>query len=390
MIYEYKCFMLVNYFSCVAYDIMKSITLIPYCPLPINSGAKMGFFTHLDALKRMGLCTIVSARSKPVGNGWSEEYMNVFKEDGCSICLREEMQGISLGMLAGIGYASVCKGLRLERAFGHSNPYHRWAFPKKWWRSLTEKCDLAVIHYTYWAHLPCNCPKVVVVHDLWSDRMWEGSRRETEELRSADLVVVVSKDDEEVLKKRGITNIHWTPPAIPCRDFNLTDRIGVIGSHSIQNLEGLRWLEGARSFDNIKINVYGSLSQDVEDSRFRVMGYYEDNFKPYQDCGIFLIITLNESGVQLKTVEALACGRAIVARKGSMRGLPKSDRAWIEVETADDMLSVAKDLQHDVKAKENLASEARKFYKEYLDYDMVIGKLVSAYSELGEGEVCWM
>ena len=41
--------------------------------------------------------------------------------------------------------------------------------------------DLVVVHYSYWAWLPCAAPKVVALLDLWSDVMRWWNRREIED-----------------------------------------------------------------------------------------------------------------------------------------------------------------------------------------------------------------
>ena len=152
-----------------------------------------------------GECTIISALDKPVGAGWSSRYEQQLKQTGFNLFFRPQSKK-TLKHWYGIAYAAFFKSLRQEQAFGHSNPYHRSAFPADWWFAHTESADIAEIHYSYWSHLPCACPKVVVVHDLWSNIMWEGAKRETLELQSADLVVTVSITDRDILVDRGGCN----------------------------------------------------------------------------------------------------------------------------------------------------------------------------------------
>jgi glycosyltransferase involved in cell wall biosynthesis len=87
-------------------------------------------------------------------------------------------------------------------------------------------------------------------------------------------------------------------------------------------------------------------------------------------------------GLQIKVVEALACGRAIIARKGSMRGLPDEKGCWIEVETPAEMLAAAGRLQRDEGQRRALADAAKEYYRRHLDHDTVIANLKSAYSGL--------
>lgn len=185
---------------------MKSVCLLPYCPLPTNSGARAVFRKHMDFLRSQGECTIVSAKNLPVGGGWLPQYEKDCRDSDFRLIFRDPRRTVSQWF--GIAYAAFFKILRMERAFGHSNPYHRYAFPADWWYSCTKSADIAEIHYSYWARLPSACPKVVVVHDLWLDIMWEGGKREISELQSADLVVTVSATDRDKLIKNGLKNVH--------------------------------------------------------------------------------------------------------------------------------------------------------------------------------------
>lgn len=330
---------------------------------------------HLRALLEMGECTMASAGRRPVGAGWTAENRRHVESFGYRVVLREESERLSLVQAYGIAYASVCKALRLERAFGHSNPYHRHAFPAHWWRRVTAEADLAVIHYSFWAGLPCACPKAVVLLDLWSDFMWEGPRREIEDLKTADLVIVISEAEERKLHEWGITRTLWSPPAVPATDFADSDAIGLLGSASPVNREGLDWLASADRLGSLGIRVYGGLAAHADDAVFSRVGRYESNDQPYRDCGIILMTTALGMGVQIKTIEALAAGRAIVARRGAMRGIPEGQGAWIEVETPDAMRAAARRLREDADARRTQMAAARAYYRAHLDADKVIAAL---------------
>jgi glycosyltransferase involved in cell wall biosynthesis len=361
---------------------LKSVTLLPHCPTPADTGGKVETWKHLEALRGMGSCEILSAATKPVGAGWSPAQRREIEGRGFVVRLREEECRRSPIQWAGIGYAALCKVLRLEQAFGHANPYHRFAFPPGWWARHAEGADLAVIHYSCWAWLPCAVPKVVVLHDLWSDAMrwWNG--RETEELGTAQLVVVISQDEELKLRARGIERTLWSPPLVEPADLPDSGRAGLVGSLNPSNREGLRWLEGAAKSLPGGIRVYGSLAAAVRSPFLNPVGRYGDRYAPYRDCGIALLTTGQGMGVQIKAVEALACGRAIVARRGAMRGLPPSDEAWIEVSTAEAMIEAASRLRSDPSERSRLAAAAREYYRRHLDHRRIRAELHEAYSRV--------
>lgn len=361
---------------------MKSVVLTPYCPWPTDTGAKIEMLKHLLILKELGECQIASATSRPVGTGWNQSTLATAQLLGYEVFLRENWQRrLSANGLCGMLYAIVCKGLQLERAFGHANPYHRYAFPLLWWQELTKNAQLAVINYSYWARLPTNIPKVIILHDLLSDIMWGGDRCETEELRQADLVVAISKKEEEKLRTRGVMNVIWSPPLVDPYETDMNNHVGIVGSGNIFNLEGIKWLQQGGTFDDIDLTIYGGLADKVIGKWGRVPSY-ADIYTPYRECGIILLTTALGTGVQIKAIEALACGRVIIARKGAMRGIPASQEAWIEVETAAEMREQLDRYKKDDRMCVEQGEQARHYYDTYLDSQTISANLRSAYTKL--------
>lgn len=359
---------------------MKSLVLTPYSPLPANHGGKAEMYKHLEILRSLGECTIASAASRPVGMGWGTEVRNEIEGKGYRVVLREDSSSLrTWKQWFGLAYGSVCKGLGLTRAFGHTNPYHRFAFEPKWWYDLSLSADLAIVNYSFWVGLPTACPRVVVLHDIFSNTMWGGSRQEIEDLRTADLIVVISKDEEKQLRDHGFTNILWSPPLVKPATFDLTGEIGILGSANSFNREGVRWLSTVAPPEKLVINVYGALAKYVVWAQARQIFSYLETYQPYMECGIILLPTALGTGVQIKVVEALACGRAIVARRGAMRGLPAGEGAWFEVESAVDMWKEAERLSTNPSLRLEQGEKARAYYQRFLDHNKIIDELTDAY-----------
>ena len=362
---------------------MKSVALVPYCPFPADSGGKVEMWKHLNTLQSVGECTLVSAATRPVGMGWAASAKSEVERRGYTIQLREEVfPRRNWKQLAGLAYGAFCKGLGLERAFGHTNPYHRHAFPPEFLLECSRQADLAIINYSYWAGLPTHCPKVIILLDLWSNVMWGGTRREIEDLRTADLIVVISKDEETQLRQQGLQNILWSPPLAEPSDFSLTSTVGITGSANRFNQEGIHWLSRAAIPQDIPVKIYGALAQFAQWPEVDTVGRYADSHEPYQACGVFLLPTALGMGVQIKTVEALAAGRAIIARTGAMRGLPAGDGAWIEVETPEAMWEQAALFSCDADLREEQGAKARIYYQKHLDSRKILSDLRTAYSSL--------
>jgi len=339
---------------------------------------------HLNVLRELGPCCIASARRKPVGFGWTEEAFAELSNQGFQLVFRENAHGLTLMQLIGLIYAIFCKAMRLDKAFGHSNPYHRFAFNSDWLYQLSKEYDLFVMQYGFWSRAPTACPKAIIVHELLSNYHWGGHRRETTEFGSANLLLVVGYDEFIDLKKRGLTSVLWSPPAVQEEALPLNDQIGLIGTRAPQNMKGLRWLEQADVKVKVKINVFGNMAGEIRSSICKPVGRYGLQTEPYTQCGIHLLTRPDRPGLQIKAVEALAYGRAIVARRGSMRGLPDKDCAWITVDSPEAMIEAAVDLQRNREKREALARKAKNFYRKYLDHDEIISKLKKAYINISK------
>lgn len=321
----------------------------------------------LESLRELGPCTILSARRHPVGMGWTPAAIGELSKLGFQMVFREddEPRRLRLGRAWGVAHAVGCKVLGLEKAFGHANSYHRFAFDPAWVAKHAASADLAVFAYSYWTGFPTACPKAVFLLDLWSDYMWGGTRAETRDLKTADLVIAISKQEERNLHERGITRTLWSPPFVAPQMLPDSDRIGMLGSANAFNREGLKWL--GEGFTDAPVKVFGQLAAFAVGPGFEPVGRYADALDPYRACGIILMATTAGMGVQIKSIEALAAGRAIVARCGAMRGIPPGNGAWIEVDTPEEMRAAARRLQQDAAARRAQMEAAREYYRRHLD-----------------------
>jgi len=305
--------------------------------------------------------------------------------EGFDVVLREDdTPRRSCLQLLGLLYGAACKALRMEKAFPHGNPYHRHAFPVAWWQHVCKGADIAVVNYSYWAWIPTPCPKVLVLLDLWSDHMWGGTALETREIAACRHVFAISLSEVERLRERGVQSVSWSPPAIPASVFPLPPSCGLIGSRNAFNVEGLRWLESAgATLNGTGIRVYGALADAVRHPALARVGRYIDSEQPYRDNGIVLFTTVQGMGVQIKTIEALAAGRAIIARRGAVRGMPPNDGTWVEVETPQGMMDAAARLIRDATARTDLSARARAYYDRYLDSDRIRRHVAETVQRLG-------
>ena len=115
---------------------------------------------------------------------------------------------------------------------------------------------------------------------------------------------------------------------------------------------------------------------------FKPVGHYADAMDPYRQCGIILMAAAGGMGVQIKSIEALAAGRAIVARRGAMRGIPPGNGAWIEADTPEAMRAEAQRLQRDPAARRVQMAAAREYYRTHLETARLNAELRAALLEI--------
>lgn len=351
---------------------IHSVILLPYCPLPINTGGKREMWQCAETLRSLGPCRILSASHKPVGTGWTPQIITQVREKGYEVVLREDDHPHpSLKMALGFLWGAFFTAIHEVRAFGHANPYHRWAFPLDWWRKHTLDADLVVVPYSFWAYLPTPRPKVLLLLDLWSNTTWTNRSREAREIAGCDHVIVISKDEEQYLNGRNIFHTHWSPPAVPRCDLPCPAVAGLVGSDSVVNREGLNWLMQSTLKPLVHFRIYGGFAKHAKNTMFDPIGSYVDDLQPYRECGIILMTTTLGMGVQIKTIEALATGRAIIARRGAMRGIPPGKGAWIEVDSPEDMVATANTLLVNNVAREALSKRAHEYYEQHLNSDRI-------------------
>ena len=336
-----------------------------------------------ETLRKLGPCRIISAARKSVGAGWTPEIVNQLRANGYEVALREDDYPYpTLKMSLGLIWGAFFKSIGEHRAFGHANPYHRWAYPRKWWKKQTSDIDLAVITYSFWAYLPTPCPKALLLLDLWSNTTWSDRLREAKDIAGCDGVLVISKEEELYLNNRNIEHTYWSPPAVPRCDLPHPAMAGIIGSESSFNREGLKWLISCKTRQIPRIRVYGGLAKYAKHDMLDSIGAYTDDQQPYRECGIILMATTLGMGVQIKTIEALAAGRAIIARRGAMRGIPPGEGAWLEVDSPEDMLKTAHALLLDTAAREALGMRAHEYYERHLNHEKILANMSAVFTAL--------
>jgi succinoglycan biosynthesis protein ExoO len=158
----------------------------------------------------------------------------------------------------------------------------------------------------------------------------------------------------------------------------------IVGSDNRHNREGLNWLIGSeKHLSPISLRIYGSLASRLKSAGvLELYPRYASPVAPYKENGIVLMTTSHGTGIQIKAIEALACGRAIIARRGAMRGMPDGDGTWLEVDEPEEMVNAAKLLVQDPIRRIDLMKRSSHYYKEHFESNKIVKSLLDRYKDL--------
>ncbi|MES2716501.1 MAG: glycosyltransferase family 4 protein [Pseudomonadota bacterium] len=115
-----------------------------------------------------------------------------------------------------------------------------------------------------------------------------------------------------------------TAPARPGGGPDLAWDVGLIGTWSwAANAEGLRWfVDRVRPLlgPGVRVAVAGRGADEVQQGIHRV-GFVPDAQAFMQSCRVVCVPSVAGAGIQIKTLDAIACGRPVVATGFAVRGI---------------------------------------------------------------------
>lgn len=149
--------------------------------------------------------------------------------------------------------------------------------------------------------------------------------------RRADQVWTLSGTDKAVFDRLGTAKVHAMPlPARPVPAFYpvpQTADIGLLGTWSWDvNRAGLRWFIDEiypRLPSHLRIHVAGRGSEMANGAgpNLRGLGFVEDPVHFLRSVGVLAVPTTAGSGIQLKTLDAIAVGTRLVSTPLGLRGI---------------------------------------------------------------------
>lgn len=268
-------------------------------------------------------------------------------------------------------------------------------------------------------------PIVVTAHDVWSDRFGQlyayqkvagfvsrrllKSIREEEEkaLRMCEICVCVSEEDRRQLIKNGanpvimkvIPNGVDTSKIRPvgkvkwlARELKIGDEDIVLffpGSEMFQNKKAAEDVikDILPKLDNrFKMVFAGTICHHLEKLDLPewviTVGYLEDLSPLYGLADIVVLPVTVGSGTKLKTVEAMAAGKAIITTPAGAIGLPSEDRGCMKVEQ--DIEAFAQrivEIAQDKEIRSSMGINARENALKY-DWSLLMSQYIDIYKQV--------
>lgn len=201
-------------------------------------------------------------------------------------------------------------------------------------------------------------------------------REEAELLRKADVVVAIQAEEAEEFRdmvpdRKVVTLGHWCPDIRrrPCDET--TDICMVVGSDNPSNVHGMNLLLGAwpevmDSRPGVELRIYGGLADKFPDQdgvcRY---GFVKDLERAYCTAKVVVNPVLLGSGLKIKTVEAMARGKAVVTTPCGASGI----KAGVRV-CSDLARGVVEMLDHH-EARRGLEGQAERYAKRHFSLENV-------------------
>ncbi len=226
------------------------------------------------------------------------------------------------------------------------------------------------------------------------------SRYERELCQQASAVIAVSEEDAALLRRYMPSRaLHVVPSGIFVDDYTADTRALPLGERSLvftgkmdyrPNADAMMWFMEAvmpRLHDASLVIVGQKPTPAVVRMAARhhaqITGYVESVIPYLRGAAVYIAPLRMGSGTRLKSLEAMACGCAIVATSLAAAGLNDALRRAMVI--ADDETSFAQavnGLLSDPAQRQALQQQAPQAVRAHYDWAVILGRLVAVYREV--------
>ncbi|WP_081627186.1 glycosyltransferase [Methyloversatilis discipulorum] len=135
--------------------------------------------------------------------------------------------------------------------------------------------------------------------------------------------------------------------------------VGLIGTWSWRaNAEGLEWFQREivpRLPRNLRIAVAGKGAESIVRPPVKALGFVSDAVTFLEGCAVIAIPSTAGGGIQVKTLDAIATGRPVVATQTALRGIDRVPGSVCSADTADAFASA---IERACRTAGNVANES--------------------------------
>ena len=260
----------------------------------------------------------------------------------------------------------------------------------KTWR--IHYCIANYVWFSRWlSHVPAGIPKLVDTHDIFADRharlrsdgiaaSWYSTTPEEESigLNRADTIIAIQDTEAEELKSRTQANVvtlgHFIEPDFsPVQDLQPHDKcvVGYMASDNPINQQSMKALaeslakrpELSERFEFVLAGAICS-SPAAQSGQFKQLGFVKNLADFYKGVGIVLNPNIGGTGLKIKSIEAMAHGKALIATSDAMIGI-ESDAAYHKLATAEDIVDFL-DNEFTFDQVQAIADQSRAVIKHYM------------------------
>ena len=256
-----------------------------------------------------------------------------------------------------------------------------------------------------------RAPVVLVMHNVeWQyvknlGSLWYAPLRTLENyiLSRVDAIITISKQDYDyAVKHTSRDRVFYIPPRPDPRIFNPDGPRYDFGSNRFnclfygsldryQNQVALGFIQkelipalARQGLDGaVKVHVFGSGKMPrglCSETKINFIGAVNDPGPYIRGADAIIVPIKNPSGIKLRTIESLACGKPVVSTSEAVQGLPERLKAMIYVaDTADDFARVLKRIRDGV-----LPNKANPSFVLRSVYDDDTAEAVKEYALTGE------
>lgn len=259
-----------------------------------------------------------------------------------------------------------------------------------------ERYDFVIVEYVYMSKaltkLGEDVIKIVDTHDVFAGRekmyydmgskplgFYTTKFHERKGVMRADYIFAIQKDEAKYFYKltggrRKVLTI-GNYLNVPNDNVNYSKKVLFVGSNNDPNREALNyflkniWGKVHNKVPDAQFLIAGDVSNSVKESSDYVkVGYVEDLADVYKDVRVVVNPMLSGTGLPIKSIEAMAYGKPLVATMSGARGLygeGKEPRAFLLAKDTEDFIRKLILILNDDEEMEEVYCNCIKFVKHY-------------------------